>query len=188
MNPTRQTLSDSCWLEIAPGHYIKKPQTAAQVNAPQVGQVDLPSPVTLPPATLRPSTPSLSLGALSHNGTTGREAASPKRIRQSSKPLLNKLETEWFAVLNAQFPNFPRPRAQAKRYRLGNGIWYKPDFSASSWPGDGPAKETCWEVKGPHAFRGGLENLKVAAGLYPEIRWILVWKEKGRWQQQNVLP
>lgn len=116
-------------------------------------------------------------------------AEAGKRIRQDAKPLLNKLEAEWLSVLEKEFPNYPRPRPQAKRYRLGNGIWYKPDFTASSWPAQyGTAKETAWEVKGPHAFRGGLENLKVAASLYPEVRWILVWKENGNWKQQEVLP
>ena len=43
------------------------------------------------------------------------------RIRQDSKPLMNGLESEWFAILSEQFPNYPRPRAQAKRYKLANG-------------------------------------------------------------------
>lgn len=115
--------------------------------------------------------------------------AAGKRIRQSQKPKMNKLEAEWFAILSSQFPNYDRPRAQSKRYELGNGIWYKPDFTATSWPQpEGPSIETAWEVKGPHAFRGGFENLKVAARLWTEVRWILVWKEAGEWRQQVVLP
>jgi hypothetical protein len=119
--------------------------------------------------------------------------ASPTRIRQDPKPLMNKLEQDWFNVLSVQYPNYPRPRPQAKRYRLGNGIWYKPDVSVSTWPNRNPDgsvgsdMETCWEVKGPHAFRGGFENLKVAAGLWPEVRWILVWRERGEWHTQEVL-
>lgn len=117
------------------------------------------------------------------------------RIRQSSAPLMNKLETEWFNVIQHKYPNYPPVRPQAKRYRLGNGIWFKPDFSASSWPNRNPDDtvrgadmETCWEVKGPHAFRGGFENLKVAAGLWPEVRWVLAWKQDGQWMTQEVLP
>lgn len=109
-----------------------------------------------------------------------------KRIRQSDKPLMNKLESEYFAFLKAIYP-FAHIRAQAKRFRLGNGIWYKPDFTSVLHYGDS-MKETAWEVKGPHAFRGGFENLKVAASLYPEIKWILVWKQNGKWQEQEVLP
>lgn len=110
------------------------------------------------------------------------------RIRQSSEAL-NKLEAAWFSLIQNRYPNYPPVRPQSKRYRLGNGIWYKPDFTASIWPDlNGPARETCWEVKGPHAFRGGFENLKVAAATFPEVRWILVWKQAGEWFQQDVKP
>lgn len=107
----------------------------------------------------------------------------PKRIRQSAKPLLNKLEAEWFGILKAScwMNNL---RSQAKRYRLGNGIWFKPDMTGNDTR-DG--RETAYEVKGPHAFRGGFENLKVAASTWLEVKWILVWKENGEWKQQEVL-
>lgn len=106
----------------------------------------------------------------------------PKRIRQSSKPLLNKLETEFLAVLEKDWPpSCIRP--QAKRFKLGNGIWYKPDFTIVTG-----GKERAYEVKGPHAFRGGFENLKVFAHQWPEVRVILAWKENGEWKSQEVLP
>src|SRR6185369_15972416 len=70
--------------------------------------------------------------------------APAKRVRQSSKPLMNKLETEFYERICNLFPNV---RCQAKRYRLGNGVWYKPDFTIS---GCG-FTETAWEVKGPYA-------------------------------------
>lgn len=105
---------------------------------------------------------------------------SSKRLRQNTKPLMNKLESAWFEVLKI---DCPKARPQVAQFRLGNGIQYRPDFiDFSSIP------VTAWEVKGPHSFRGGFENLKVAAALYPEIRWILVWKESGNWQEQVVLP
>lgn len=104
----------------------------------------------------------------------------PKRIRQSSEPLLNKLETAfWNEYLKLRHPF---ARAQSIKFRLGNGISYKPDFVDLS-----AQKVQAWEVKGPHAFRGGFENLKVAAGLYYEVRWVLAWKQDGQWQQQEVL-
>lgn len=110
--------------------------------------------------------------------------ARQSRIRQSSKPLMNQLESEWFALLKSSgWMNNLRP--QAKRYKLGNGIWYKPDVTGND-SRDG--RETAYEVKGPHAFRGGFENLKVAAGIWPEVRWILVWKVGEEWRQQDVLP
>ena len=104
-----------------------------------------------------------------------------KRIRQSSKPLMNKLETEFF---NCYPKDSPCINVQSIRFKLGNGIWYKPDFvfirPSGTW--------TCYEIKGPHAFRGGFENLKVAASKYPLIQWVLSWKQFDTWQSQIILP
>lgn len=114
---------------------------------------------------------------------------SAKRIRQNEKPLMNKLESDWFNILNAQFPNFPRPRAQAKTYRLANGTKFTPDVTASIWPdAGGPAKETAWEVKGKHSWDDSIVKLKVAASVWPEVNWWLCWKVKGVWQTQKILP
>ena len=119
-------------------------------------------------------------GPESGSNSNARVAAKrSKRIRQSSKPLLNKLEEEFLRtrLVGRGY------HVQGVRFRLGNGVWYKPDFV---WFGEGRA--VAYEVKGPHAFRGGFENLKIAASLYPEIRWLLVWKEDGLWKRQEVLP
>lgn len=102
----------------------------------------------------------------------------PKRIRQSTKPLLNKLEDEWLAFYEKWFD---RIYAQGIRFKLANGLWYKPDFVCFT-------VKTCWEIKGPHAFRGGFENLKVAASQYPDFKWVLTWKQDGGWKEQVVLP
>ena len=107
--------------------------------------------------------------------------ANKKRIRQDSKPLMNALESRGLLWANSHFGMVFR--AQSLRFRLGNGIWYKPDATAIAETG-----RLCLEFKGPFAFRGGFENLKVAAGLYPEWKWILAWEEKGEWKTQTVLP
>lgn len=110
-------------------------------------------------------------------------AAQPgKRIRQSSKPRLNNLETEWRDWLLKIYRAY-EITSQAIRLELGNGIWYKPDFVVFD---DGSIR--VYEVKGPHAFRGGLENLKVAASKYLMMDFFLVWKEDGQWKLQEVLP
>ena len=107
-----------------------------------------------------------------------------RRLRQDHKPLMNKLEQEWFNLLEASgwMANL---RAQAKRYKLCNGCWYKPDATGNDTR-DG--RETAYEIKGPHAFRGGFEFLKMAAHEWPEVKWILVWKDRGEWRQQTILP
>ena len=118
--------------------------------------------------------------------------APSKRIRQDAKPLMNKLESAWFDALNVQFPNYPRPRAQAKRYKIANGAWYKPDITATSWPQEvGPDCETAWECKGPDCMKNvarGKLAIKCAAAQWPEVAFFLVWKKSGQWQQQRVLP
>lgn len=109
--------------------------------------------------------------------------AEPKerRIRQSQKPLLNKLEGRFFSSYLMHLG--VRIHAQSKRYMLANGLWYKPDFTAVI-----AGEETAWEVKGPKAWRGGFENLKVAASTWPEVRWILVWEIEHEWRFQVVVP
>jgi len=107
-----------------------------------------------------------------------KECPKPKRrIRQSHKPLMNKLEQEYHDT----FLRGHQVHIQSIRFKLANGIWYKPDFVSAYG-------RKCIEVKGPHAFRGGFENLKVAASQYPWIKWVLVWKEDGQWQEQVILP
>jgi len=117
---------------------------------------------------------------LGHGSSAGK---AKKRLRQDSRPLLNKLETEALAWLQATHPPPVFFRSQAKRYRLGNGIWFKVDFTATI-----RGVEHGFEIKGPHSFRGGFENLKVAASLWPEIVWVLAWKENGIWTTQTILP
>ena len=165
-------------------------KTAKQHNAELVGEA---GPITDPLGPLKSQldyAKAPTVLAAASSGSVIVTQVINKRVRQSSKPLMNKLETEFYERIRNLYPNFPPVRCQAKRFRLGNGIWYKPDFTASLWPAPtGPAVETAWEVKGPHAFRGGLENLKVAAGLYHEVCWLLVWKDStGQWNEQRILP
>lgn len=110
-------------------------------------------------------------------------APAKKRLRQSTKPLLNKLETAFFDWMKANQPEMTL-RPQAKRYELARGLWYKPDFTTVH---DG--QEIAYECKGPKAFRGGFENLKMAARVWPEVTFILVWKWKdsGEWKFQVVI-
>lgn len=122
------------------------------------------------------------------------KAAKPaNRIRQDINPLLNKLEADWLAVIKDQHPNYPPIRSQAKRYEIARGAWYKPDFTCSIWPvPNGAARETAWECKGPKQMENwqkrGFIVLKAAARQWPEVRFVLVWREGGQWREQEVLP
>lgn len=111
-----------------------------------------------------------------------------KRIRQSSKPLLNKLEMEWLHKLESKYgPG--KVRSQAKKFKLANGCWYCPDFTMTvKLYGTDSGWETAWEVKGKHAWEDAMVKLKVAAHQWPEVRFILVWKKDGIWCTEEVLP
>lgn len=109
-----------------------------------------------------------------------------RRIRQDTKPLLNKLETEWLCELERRHgPG--EVKSQARKYKLGNGCWYCPDFFVNAKFLGGRTIETCYEVKGKHAWDDAMVKLKVAAHQWPEVRWILAWKENGQWREQQVL-
>jgi len=108
------------------------------------------------------------------------KAKSAKRIRQSEKPLMNKLESEFFLWLNSQ--RIPKHHPQSFTLRLGNGLRYTPDFYS-------PTGATAYEVKGPWATDDSIAKLKISATTYPEITFTLVWKDVNeQWQFQVVRP
>jgi hypothetical protein len=101
-------------------------------------------------------------------------------MRQSSKPLMNKLEMQFERYITALYPNYDI-HAQAITFRLANGLRYTPDF-VSFYP------SIAWEVKGKWVDGDSFPKLKMAAALYPEVVWNLVWLKDGIWQEQKILP
>lgn len=110
---------------------------------------------------------------------TAKAKPKKKRIRQSEKPEMNRLESEWYKHIKHL-----EARPQAIKLKLARSVFYKPDFFSMRL-------QMAWEVKGlkgKNIDRGKLA-LKVAASAWPEITFILVWKdEHGQWQEQHVLP
>lgn len=114
--------------------------------------------------------------------------SAPKRLRQSTKPVMNGLETRFYEerLTPDYVANGETVLIQAVRLELARGIWYKVDFFL---PGVKHSRGAlAYEVKGPHAFRGGFENLKVAARVHPWVTFYLVWEFEGAWKRQEVLP
>jgi hypothetical protein len=118
-----------------------------------------------------------------HDHIAGITAPAKKRIRQDPKPLLNKLETEFFGKLKSEFPGHPI-KAQAVRLRIGNGVTLTLDFMIFH-PDRTPS---AWEVKGPFAWEDSIVKLKIAASVFPEISFFLVWKENNLWERQKIIP
>ena len=101
------------------------------------------------------------------------------RMRQSKKPLMNKLELAYSDQLRVLFPG-KLAIPQGIRLKLANGDWYKPDFFL-------PEEKLFIEVKGPKVFRGGFEFLKIAATQHTWAKFRLVWRVSGQWYKQDVL-
>lgn len=134
-----------------------------------------------------------------HDSQVSRQGAvGKKRLRQDSKPRMNKLEERFYLEKLMLDYREETVLIQAVRLELARGIWYKPDFflpaAFSRMPsGAGSGRHRgaiAYEVKGPKVFRGGFENLKVAARVHTWCRFFLVWQDEddGSWQRQEVLP
>lgn len=112
------------------------------------------------------------------------DAAPPykyKRVRQSSKPLMNKLESEFYLELQRDWPGYSI-LVQAMKLRLANGVWLCPDFVVCG------VRLKMFEVKGPHMWEDAAVKLKFAATAYRDFDWLLVWKKDGDWHEQEILP
>lgn len=117
-------------------------------------------------------------------------AAPAKPIIRQAKPQVNRWEAEFAAIARARHGDCLHE--QSFSLRLGNGAWFKPDIFVFD---DNPMlidrRPVAYEVKG-FAREAAVARIKIAAGLYPEIRFVLVRKrrkaEGGGWQEQEVLP
>lgn len=108
-------------------------------------------------------------------------AAPTSRIRQSAKPLSNKLEAEFGRRLSAIY--YGPIMEQALTFRLANGLRYTPDFGVL-FQGD----LILFEVKGKKAWDDSIAKLKMAASVYPQFHWYCCDKPTGTWRETIVLP
>lgn len=100
---------------------------------------------------------------------------------------MNNLEREWFNVLQSGHDT-QYLRAQALRFKLANGAWYKPDITCQHAASTGL---TAYECKGPRQMKNvdrGILALKFAATAWPEVNFILVWKASNGFHQQQIFP
>ncbi len=117
-------------------------------------------------------------------------APTKARLRQK-KALLNKTEAAFLAWISEQGgENYGPTLSQAITLRIANGCRYTPDF-IRVWKYEVNADITthsilAYEVKG--FMRGDAAvKLKVAASIYPWIKFHLVTKKKGSWIIQEIL-
>ncbi len=131
-------------------------------------------------AQMRPKAPLPASPPTPTEKTPGKATAAKNRIRQNNV-VLNRTEQAFLEFLKAH--GWPTVLSQAITLRLGNGVRYTPDFVTV-----GPdEKAEAWETKGFMRDDAAVK-LKVAASLYPWIKFHLVTRKKGEWIIQEVLP
>lgn len=97
---------------------------------------------------------------------------------------MNKLETAFWQRL--QEARFARVYREPFRLRLAGRTHYTPDFvSAQIIERDVTPALTCWEVKGFMRDDAAVK-LKVAAELYPWMRFVLVTRPRKLWCCRDV--
>jgi hypothetical protein len=106
-------------------------------------------------------------------------AKESKRIRQPKPVKLNATETRALEWLRGRYPG-ATIHVHAKIYVLALGVKYTPEFTAHV---DG--RETAWEVKGKHIWDDAVVKIKMAARVFNDTKWVLIW-EDGGWMEQVV--
>jgi hypothetical protein len=110
------------------------------------------------------------------------------RVKQDHKPVLNKLETRCRDYLKALCPKSIILEQQL-RFKLGNGVWYKPDLALIDLF-EPFIRLRLIECKGPKQMKGvakGVMTIKIAAAQYPKFEWFLMWDESGL-KNQRIFP
>ena len=109
-------------------------------------------------------------------------APASKPIRQRKGDGFNKWEREFLGELQQRHVGSHIHREVA--LPLANGTAYKVDFLVAK---GFSAEVLAYEVKG-RRLSTGIVKLKVAASLYPWIKFHLVTREAGEWRDTEVLP
>lgn len=115
-------------------------------------------------------------------------APAKARLRQRTKPLLNRLETAFLARLEHQYQHGATILSQSVTLKIANGCRYTVDFMVITRREDYGIGIEAWEVKGPKSWEDGMIKLKVAAALYPWITFNLASGNAGTWRIQQILP
>lgn len=108
-------------------------------------------------------------------------------IPPSPKRAINKTETryiqDWLAPMRAAGA-IAQYDFEAIRLRLAPRTTYTPDFAV--WLPDGRLE--LHEIKGGFAREDAMVKLKVAARLYPAVRFVLARWRRGEWLIREVSP
>jgi len=109
------------------------------------------------------------------------EAKHETRVRQSHKEP-SKIHRDWGLVLKSLHSD--GVHEESITLKLCNGVRYCPDWIITTCTESYCL--TAYEVKG-FMRDDARKSLLFAAKEYPWIRFVLVWKQNGQWQQQEIL-
>jgi len=119
--------------------------------------------------------------AVSKTVASAADLVDGKRVRQSQKQP-TKLHRDWGLVLKSLHSE--GVHEEAITLKLCNGVRYCPDWVITTCTESYCL--TAYEVKG-FMRDDARKSLLFAAKEYPWIRFVLVWREKGEWRQQEIL-
>lgn len=122
------------------------------------------------------------------------ESVAPKpsknRIRQRAGDGMNNLEREFLQTYLQRYKDAGACVHREVSLPLANGVRYKLDFLLAAFvPENLRWSHAGYEVKGKHAWDDAIVKLKVAANVYPWIKFSLVSKDPaGGWDMQPIYP
>lgn len=124
--------------------------------------------------------------------TVARRLGQERKPTPKRKPLLNKTEARFLAMLKAEQPN-KYVGCQNITFRLAHDLRYTPDFWICPGFDDGMLgvkKMTFWEVKGPFIREDSMIKLKTAAAMFPMFTFILAQEQEkdGQWTTKTIPP
>ncbi len=164
MNQTRAQLIADGWIEKVDGQWYRLP---FKQNEP----------------------PHKPLGPGDRDAIQLAKEKAPKRIRQSSKPLLNKTEQRCFDYLSSSMIDAV-VKEKPMTFRLCNGVRLTPDIGVFMIPGE--MKPRMIDVKGQQQIQDdAVVKLKFAAKEWPMFAWLIMWEidgVHGNWCVQEILP
>lgn len=121
---------------------------------------------------------SVSRAAREGNGKCN--SSTPANLATTDEARLNKTEKRWLDYLRAERHEWIG--IQCFTLKIGDDCRYTPDL----WTFDA-SRLTAWEIKG-YMRDDALVKLKVAARMFPFIRFVIVRSRAGQWLFEDVKP
>ncbi len=173
-NPSKQSLQDSGWVEVNPGHFVKRSGNKLKAVATDAAPVEFGSGGGMS-SMASPADPGLL------------PAAAPSDFKFTISPStdeqkLNKTEKAYLAHLRGM-PGVSEIGVQDVTLKLGDDCRFTPDFRYLTADGG----LVMVDVKG-FQRDDALVKIKVAARQFPMFRFLIVKKIAVGWEETQIKP